>query len=163
MCDKSFEIWAIRAEDCVLLVKGKVLFVVYSYFCIILLLYCIIRSQCACTDLRSGIRVRTTHQNINKNRSQRAHTDLRSGISVRTTQQSLTLPLCRYTKFNLAIVQVNKIQPCHCAGQKQTHCHCAGIITCLSTCRLTTTKTKQNYLVTLTILFAVDKTTLTIY
>ncbi len=33
--NKSFKIWAIRAEDCVLLVKGKVLFVVYSYFCII--------------------------------------------------------------------------------------------------------------------------------
>ncbi len=47
---------------------------------------------------------------------------------MRTTQQSLTLPLRRYTKFNLVIVQVNKIQPCHCAGiLKQTHCHCAGI------------------------------------
>jgi hypothetical protein len=57
-------------EDCLLLAKGKVLLVVYPFFCIILLLYHIIRSHCACTDLRSGIRVRTTHQ-------------------------SLTLPLCR--------------------------------------------------------------------
>ncbi len=119
---------AIRAEDCVLLVEGKVLFVVYSYFCIILLSYYIIRSHCACTDLRSGICVRpTTHQN-NKNRSHCAHTDLRSGISVWTTLQSLTLPLCRYTKFNPAIVQV-KSKPIAVV---------LGLITCLPTCRLTT-------------------------